>query len=223
MFPTSLSLINHLPMKKLFNKISNWYHALPDKKKYVEFISAALTIPMLLTVILINLNNIKNQSKTTTTATPTQTTTPIQIVITGIPTENKPETSITKTIPSPTITPSPTSTPATCIQEIGPIEILSPQESEIITTEKVCINVSLDSKYCPLVWSYQLDNDTWSDFSNNNICLYNLSNGKKQLQIKFKNTTTNKTLTLERNFTYQNSNVTPTPTITPTVSSTPTP
>ncbi len=212
-------------MKKLLNKISNWYHALPDKKKYVEFISAALTIPMLLTVILINLNNIKNQSKTTTTVTPTQTTTPIQIVITGIPTENKPETPITKTIPSPTITPSPTSTPstATCIQEIGPIEILSPQESEIITTDKVCINVSLDSKYCPLVWSYQLDNDTWSDFSNNNICLYNLSNGKKQLQIKFKNVTTNKTLTLERNFTYQNSNITPTPTTTPTVTSTPTP
>lgn len=216
-------------MKKLFGQINNWYHALPDKKKYVEFISAALTIPMLLTVILINLNNIKNQSKPTTANTTSTTATPIQIVITGSPGTNQPEpstpqiTSLPTTIPSPTLTLAPTPSTTACLQEIGPIEILSPQEGEIIATDKVCINVSTDSKYCPLVWSYQIDSDTWSDFSNNNICLYNLSNGPKKLQIRFKNPTTSKTLTLGRNFIYQNPNITSTPTLTPTISLTPTP
>ena len=213
-------------MKQFFNRLKNWYQNLPDKKKYLELFSAALTIPMLLTVIIINLNNINSQKKTSNTSTSSNTITPIQIVITGSEQDNKtlPPTknpSLNPTI-TPTTTPTPTSSPTSvsCIQEIGPIEILSPQEGEIITTDHVCLNISTDSKYCPLVWSYKLDSGNWSEFNSNDICLYNLDNGSKQLQIQFKNTSTNKTITLARNFTYQK---TTTSTTTPTNSPTPTP
>lgn len=217
-------------MKQFFHRLTNWYQNLPDKKKYLELFSAALTVPMLLTVIIINLNNIKGQKNTISSETP-PTSTPIQIVITGSPSqENSPPTLIkdppstptinpTITAAATTITPSPT-TPS-CLQEIGPIEILSPQEGEIITTDQVCLNISTNSKYCPLVWSYKLDNGSWSEFNSNDICLYNLDNGSKQLQVQFKNTSISKTVTLARNFTYQKASAI-TPTLTPTNSPTPT-
>ncbi|NCU31976.1 MAG: hypothetical protein EOM23_03350 [Candidatus Moranbacteria bacterium] len=216
-------------MKNIFTRIKNWYQNLPDKKKYIELISAALTVPMLLTVIIINLNNIKNQNQTTTTDT-SSSTTPIQIVITGTQDqENKNPPPTEKSSPTatgsitPTSTPTSTPTPTSCINEIGPIEILSPQEGEIISTSNVCLNISTDSKYCQLVWSYKLDDDDWSEFNSNDICFYNLDSGSKQLQIKFKNTSTGNTVTLVRNFTYQNPSITSTPTVTLTNSPTPTP
>lgn len=213
-------------MKNIFSNIKKWYQNLPDKKKYLELVSAALTVPMLLTVIVINLNNINNQKNNSSTVS-SPTTTPIEIIITGSQQEDKtPPEKITNnpttTTISPTITPTPIPSTTSCIQEIGPIEIISPQEGEIITGNSVCINISTDPKYCSLLWSYKLDDSDWSDFSNNNICLYNLDNGKKQLQIKFKNISNDETITLERNFTYQNSALTLTPTITPTLSPTPT-
>lgn len=215
-------------MKQFFNRLKNWYQNLPDKKKYLELFSAALTIPMLLTVIIINLNNINGQKKTSTAETSSTTTTPIQIIITGSPEQDNktpPPTknsSLTPTVtPTSTATPTPSPTSTSCIQEIGPIEILSPQEGEIITTDQVCLNISTSSKYCPLVWSYKLDSGSWSEFNSNDICLYNLDNGSKQLQIQFKNISTNKTITLARNFTYQQASNT-TPTVTPTNSPTPT-
>lgn len=211
-------------MKKIFKKIKNWFHGLVDRKKYLEIISAFLTIPMLITVIIVNTNNIKNQKNSQTSSSGT---TPIQVVITGTQEEKLPPKK--ENLPSGTITPTtiPTSTPTptstSCLQEIGPIEITSPQEGEIITTNNVCLNISTSSKYCPLVWSYKLNNDDWSDFSNNNICLYNLSSGKKQLQVKFKNSTTGQTITIARNFTFQSNSTTPTTTPTLTLTPTPTP
>lgn len=217
-------------MKNIFVQIKNWYQNLPDKKKYIELISAALTVPMLLTVIVINLNNIKGQNKTNTTNTSSNTT-PIQVIITGSqdqenknppPTEKNSPTITSEITPTATLTPTPTST--SCINEIGPIEIISPREGEIITTNNVCLNISTDSKYCQLVWSYKLDDDDWSKFNSNNICFYNLDSGLKKLQIKFKNTSTEETVTLVRNFTYQNPSPTTTAsTISPTESATPTP
>lgn len=214
-------------MKKKLAKIKNWFHSLVDRKKYLEIVSAFLTIPMLITVIIVNTNNIKNQKNR---QTPDSGTTPIQVIITGNPQEDtispKQETlpldRVTPTAP-PTSTPTPTS--VSCLQEIGPIDINSPQEGEIITTNNVCLNISTSSKYCPLVWSYKLNDDNWSDFSHNNICFYNLSNGQKQLQIKFKNPTTGQTVTIARNFTYQVNSTSPNPTSTPTptLTTTPTP
>lgn len=193
-------------IQKFFKKIQKWYVTLPDKKRYFELLTAILSIPMILTVILVNMSTI-NKSKES--STPTPTTAPIQVVVEN-PTSgnmNPPKINITTSTPTPT----PTPTKVECKKDIGEIEILSPQEGEIITSNDLCINISTDNNYCPVVWSYKLDDSSWSDYSNNNICLYNLTSGQKTLQIKVKSTVVDKTITLQRSFTYQNS-TTPTPT-----------
>jgi len=196
-------------IQKFFKKIQKWYVTLPDKKRYFELLTAVLSVPMILTVILVNMSTI-NKSKELSNTTPTST--PIQVVVENPAsgsgnTNNPPKINIA----TPTSTATPTKTE--CKKDIGEIEILSPQEGEIITNNDVCINISTDSDYCPVSWSYKLDNDSWSDYSSNNICLYNLTAGKKTLQIKVKSSVVDKTITLERNFTYKNS-ITPTPTTT---------
>lgn len=198
-------------IQKFFKKIQKWYVILPDKKRYFELFAAILSIPMILTVILINMNTINKNKESLASTTPTST--PIQIVV------QNPTSDFGKINNPPKINITPTSTPtkAECKKDIGEIEILSPQEGEIITTNNMCINISTDSNYCPITWSYKLDDGNWSDYNNNDICLYNLTAGKKDLQLKIKSTVVDKTITLERTFTYQNS-TTPTPTPTGTSS-----
>lgn len=194
-------------MKNFIEKIRNWYHNLPEKKKYIEFITALLSVPVMLTIIILNLNSL-NQSKKQSTNT--NQTTPIQIVITEkTPSQGSPVP--TQTI-TPTVIPSPTLTLTECKKEIGPVEILSPQEGEVIAKDAVCIKLSTKSEYCPVVWSYQVNNGNWSDFTDKGICLYNLTNGEKQLQIKIKSTVSDDEITLKRNFTYTGSTFTPTAT-----------
>ncbi|MFA5532802.1 MAG: hypothetical protein WDA13_04415 [Candidatus Shapirobacteria bacterium] len=187
-------------MKKLISKIKKWYSTLPDKKRHLELIAAILSIPMMSTVIFINYNNIKNQKNKTTTEN-----TPIQVIITGTNSDSKITTN-----------PIATSNPKQpeCQKDIGSVKIISPNEDEIITSDNVCINISTDDKYCPITWSYQLNNNNWSDYSDKEICLYNLTPGEKQLKIKIKSTVVDKIITLERNFIYQTSDITTTPTST---------
>lgn len=204
-------------MTNFIQKIKKHYQDLPEKKKYIELITASLSVPMMLTVIFVNFNNIKNQKTTTAT---TSTVTPIQVILDNPSKRDKENTATESTSPVLTLTTTPTTTisQTECKKEIGPIEILSPQEGEIIDTDKVCINISTDDKYCPVLWSYKIGTDNWSEFNKNDICLYNLTAGKKQLQIKIKSTVVDKTITMERNFIYQSSI---TPTVTPTIAPTP--
>ena len=189
-------------MKNILSRIKKWYTALPDKKRHIELISATLSIPMMLTVILLNYNNIKSlKDKTIAPAT----TAPIQVIVDN-PANQNTATNSSEINPKTIITP-PQKTE--CKKDIGPIQILSPQEGEIISTNNVCINISTDNNYCPVTWSYRIGTDSWSNFNNNDICLYNLTPGLKDLQIKIKSTVIDKNITLERNFTYQNSTVTP--------------
>jgi len=189
-------------MKKIYQKFINWYRRLPDKKRHIELITALLSVPMMLTVIIVNLNNIKSQKEK---VTPVTNTTPIQVVV-----DNPNQSTATASTITPTATKSATPNKPECKKDIGPIEILSPQEGEVITSNNVCINISTDNNYCPVNWSYQLGNDSWSDYNNNDICLYNLTPGSKQLNIKIKSTVIDKTITLQRNFIYQTSSVSPT-------------
>ena len=195
-------------MKKLILRIKKWYCGLSDKKRHIELITAILSIPMMLTVIFVNYNNIKKNKLATTTET-----TPIQVIITGNPPVNQ---NITPN-KTATATATPTPTKVECKKDIGSVKIISPNEDEIITSDNVCINISTDDKYCPVTWSYQLNNDIWSDYSDKEICLYNLTVGEKQLKVKIKSTVVDKTVTLERNFIYKTSEATtPTPTVTTT-------
>ena len=48
--------------EECWEKIKKWYRAMPDKKRYIEFITALLTIPVLLTVLITNLSNIRQNN-----------------------------------------------------------------------------------------------------------------------------------------------------------------
>lgn len=115
-----------------------WFKKQPDKKRLIEFLTALLSVPVMITVILINLNNL-NQNKQNTTKEPQ--TTPIQIVITGGIPQNRPDMRPNDTNnatptpniiiatptpgPSNTPTPAPTSTPFIIIATPTPTPIPS--------------------------------------------------------------------------------------------------
>lgn len=192
----------------IFNKIKTWYYNLPEKKRHVEFFSALLTVPMLVTVIMINLNNINNSKKTTA---PTPTSPPVvQIVI--------PST----TTPSAKISPS--VSPVACKNQVGPVSISSPDDNEVVTKDPVDIDIAYNKGiYCDVVWSYRINGGNWSDYSSKSISLFNLTPGDKQLEVKIKSIGSTDEVLLRKTFLYQ-VNI-PTSTVTPTqstISATPT-
>lgn len=195
-------------MKNIINRIKQWYTGLPEKKRHVEFITAILSVPVMLTVIILNLNNL-NQQKNTTQKQTSEKILPIQVIVTGEKQSEKnqvPTTYISPSISSPTIIQNPTPTTTQCIKEVGPVSILFPQENEVVTTDPVCITLTTQSGYCSIILSYRLNNNAWSDFTNKNICLHNLTNGNKTIQIKMRSTASNDEITLQRSFIYQGNN-----------------
>ncbi len=190
-------------MQNIGQNLVEWYRGLPEKKKYVEFVTAVLSVPVMLTVIIINLNNLNQQKVNSQKQAPQEKTTPIQIVITGeknnsILFEPSPVVSYS---PNTSLAPSPTS--KACIKEVGQVSISSPRESEVITKNPVCITIATQPEYCGVEWSYKLNADAWSEYSDKNICLYNLSNGNHTVQVKVKSTQSNDETTLQRSFVYQ--------------------
>lgn len=188
-------------MKDIINRFTKWYRGLPEKKRYVEFITAVLTVPVLLTVIIVNLNNLNQQKNAAKKQPEAEKTTPIQVVITGEKQTEKntvPTTYISQPINSPT--------PTSCLKEVGPISIISPRENEVVTKDPVCVTVATQSDYCSVTWSYRLDDNSWSDFTDKNVCLHNLTNGNKTIQLKIKSSASSDEVTLQRSFIYQGNN-----------------
>lgn len=117
---------------------------------------------------------------------------------------------------SPSLAPSPT----ICLKEIGPIAIRSPEENATVTSNPLQIFIDYDQgDYCSVVWSYRLNDGTWSEYGDNDIVIYNLPSGKKTLELRVKSIASPASKTLKRTFTYTN----PQETITPTSTPTPTP
>lgn len=189
----------------MFDKVHDWYRQLPDKKKYVEFVSAILSVPVLVTVILINMNNLTHKD----TAKSTDKLTPSYIPSVTVIREEK----LVTPTPGKT-TPTPDSiTPVACQKAVGPVVIASPQENQVISDDYVSIDISAQTPgFCPVEWSYSLDGATWSNYSNKNISLYNLNTGNHQINIKVKSTESNDEITLRRTFYYDNPHVTLEPT-----------
>ncbi len=189
-------------------KFKKWYRGLPESKKYIEFFSAILGIPVLLTVLILNYNNLKG-AKTVTTIVPTPPSPP-KMVVTVVP--------VTQKESSPTATPIPA-----CKKEVGPIEISSPTEGQTVNSSPVCFNIDYkDNSYCSVVWKYRIDNSSWSDFIDKSVCVYNLTSGPHTFELNVKSTASSDTTDLIRNFNFQGG-INPTPTNTPTLSPTPTP
>lgn len=166
----------------------------------MEFITAILSVPVMITVIILNLNNLSQQKNANQKQT-SEKIVPIQVVITGekqnIPTET-PTVTASQSVDIPTST-----TPTSCIKEVGMVSITSPRENEVVTRDPVCITVATQSGYCSVNWSYRLDDDNWSDYSDKNICLHNMTNGNKVFQLKIKSSASSDEITLQRSFVYQ--------------------
>ena len=200
-------------MKKIIDRIVAWYRKLPEKKHHFEFITAVLSVPVMLTVIILNLNNLTQQKNTNQKQTTSEKIVPIQVVITGEKQNTPSETPVATATQSASI---PSATPASCIKEVGIVSIASPRENEVVTKDPVCMTIATQSGYCSVNWSYRLDDGNWSDYSDKNICLHNLTNGNKTLQLKIRSSASSDEVTLQRSFIYQGNNE---PTTVPNASS----
>jgi hypothetical protein len=193
-------------MIKSTRQKKNWlqkFLGLHEHKKHIEFFTALLSIPVLITVIILNLNSLHNLNKDAKpTDAPKQQggffSAPIQ--------KARPSTSAL----NPTTTPS-----APCKKELGPISIDTPEEGDTVTDNPVAINISYDDQtYCTAVWSYRINGSSWSEYDDKSIALYNLPSGKIKLDLKIKSLSSKEEDTLTRNFTYKGSNtVTAAPTM----------
>ncbi len=174
-------------VKKLLRKTKHSYRTLPDKKQYIEFFTAALTVPMLLTVIIINLNNLRSSKQAQPTPTPTQ------------------DRPIVVTVPSSTsekVTPQPSNT--ACKKGIGQISIDYPEEGSTITDNPIQIDINYhQGDYCAVVWSYRINDGKFSDYDDKSIALYNVPSGTIRFQLKVKSIVTGEEKLLTRTFTHK--------------------
>jgi hypothetical protein len=193
-------------MKKI-HELKNVVSNLPEKKRYAELLTAVLSIPVLITVLLLNINNLRPKQPEQNTAIATQS---------GTPASHTPATTIIiQEVPTHGISPT-QAPPQACIKEVGPIEISSPEEGQIITSNPVCIDINRkDTNYCEVAWSYRINNDPWSEYIDKAICLYNLSPGQKTVEVRVKSIASSNQTTLKRTFTIPDI---PTPTQTATTS-----
>lgn len=190
----------HIERKKpnFLKRFLTSYRRIPDKKPYIEFVTAILSIPVLLTVILLNLNTLTgNKEKETNT----KETTPQTIVVTA-PATNNTEPVVIKD--------------EECIPEVGPIEITAPEDGETVEDNPVFVSIRYEQEdYCSVVWSYRINGGRWSDYDDRSIALYNPPPGNIRFELRVKSIVSDDSRTLTRNFIYQGTNIVQT---TPTAS-----
>src|SRR3989344_5210803 len=168
------------------------------KKPHIEFFTALLTIPVLLTVIILNMNNLRANDNNK--EEPKNET----IVITQAAPEEK-EIIITK---------------EACKAGIGDVSIANPDENENVSDNPLMIDIDYDAgDFCAVVWSYRINNGSWSSYDDRSIALYNLPNGDVKFELRVKSVVGNSQKTLTRNFVYSGvqATQTPTPTTNPTI------
>lgn len=187
-------------MFQKLKKIAKSYHVLPDKKRYAEFITALLSIPVLITVLLTNLNSLNSKDEKSQQPEPESKS----VIISYVPSTNSGSD------------PAPTAVSDDCKKGIGDVQITSPREGEVITEDPVVINISSDDDYCSVVWSYRINDGKWSEYDDNSVSLYNVKNGETRFDLRIKSTTNKEEKILTRKFIYtgniENSGVTPTTT-----------
>lgn len=188
----------------MLDKITDLYHNLPDKKKYIDLVTAALTIPVLISVIVTNLVNLNHDKNKDIISAKVVQPTVERIIIKETefpkPTLEKKKTEITIT-PSPTIK---------CDTNLPIFEIISPAENEKISNDPTCVTLNQIDKgnYCSFLHAYRVnDSSSWSTYSDEPICLYNMASGDIKLEIKIKSISIGIEKTYTRNFTYQNKSI----------------
>lgn len=191
-------------IKRKTTSIKRGVKDIHTKKPYLELIAAALTIPVLATVIILNVNNLKGSDAKEPEDDKNQT-----IVITQ-PSNNDDESEKEVIV-----------TKEACKAGIGDVEIATPEENEEVSENPVEISINYDANgYCAVVWSYRVNGGSWSSYDDSTISLYNLSNGDVKLELRVKSIVDSSQENLTRNFTY--SGASQTPTVSPTATPTPT-
>lgn len=176
----------------IIEKVQKWWKNLPEKKKYLEIVTALLSIPVLATAILLNINNLKSKDA------PTPTPQSQGNVVTVVPVELKDKET------------SPTST--SCKKEVGPVEITYPQEGQTVSDNPLCVDIAQkNADYCSVEWSFKLNDGQWSSYTDKQFCFSNLPSGSQELQVRVRSTVSQDQELLERSFTYQNKSQSPTP------------
>lgn len=188
---------------------------IPEKKTYIEFFTALLSVPVLITVIMLNVNNLKNTNKSTTP--PPQKEEKIYIPVAA--TQNTGKNPTSQSINTPTQAISTTSANEACKPEIGPVSITSPAEGDTVTDNPAPIIITYKTgEYCAVVWSYRLNDGSWSAYDDKSIALYNLPQGKIKIDVKIKSIVTGDEKILTRNFTYNGTTSASIPTVSPDIS-----
>lgn len=212
-------------------KIKQVLKDIPNKKGYVEFVTATLSIPIMFTVLTTNIMNLQKSSaksdppKTESAAPAAKEETVKIIPVVASDSMPAPE----KTAASQSVTPTPqtllakasetTPSPSSCKKEVGPASISYPAENQTVSGSPLCIDVSQDSLYCSAILSYRLDGGAWSQYLDKSICLMNLSPGTHEIDVRVKSQVVSDEKLLQRMFIYA-APATPTPTLPP---ATPTP
>jgi hypothetical protein len=189
-------------VKKVTKKLLLSYRSMPQKKQYLEFITALLSIPVLITVIIINLNSLNKIKNPSSTDSNKQ----VEKIIYTAPSDTA---KINNVLPSQTLV-----TKGACKEEVGPVEITSPQENDSITNNPITIDISYpDNSYCAVAWSYRINNGSWSDYDDKSLAIYNPPNGKIRLDLKIKSIVNGKEKSLTRSFMYEGTSsvISPTP------------
>lgn len=201
----------------MFDKINNWYHNLPDNKKWIDLVTAVLTIPVLVTVIASNLGYIKKDEKPEVSAQNLQPT--IERIIIK---EEGSSTPLLKEAEADEKEVAVQSPAVSCDVNLPEFEIIAPNENEKISADPVCLTIRQKTlgNYCSVLWAYKTNNGSWSTFTNEPICLYNSAQGDIKIEIKIKSHNGTET-TLSRNFIIEKNS--PSPTVMSTLTPVPSP
>lgn len=187
---------------KRLKKITLAYRKIPDKKPYIEFITAALSIPVLITVIMINVNNLNSQNNKNSKDEPTVAPKTIYVPISGGNAQTQEKKNNNTSSPQSKIVISQSIQP--CLPEVGNISISSPKEGETVSSQPLAININYQkANYCAVVWSYRINGGNWSDYDDKSIALYNLPDGKIKLELRVKSIVSGEEKTLTRDFQYE--------------------
>lgn len=164
--------------------IKKFIKKLQIRKNHLDWVAGALSIPVLLTVIILNLSNLNSQKKNSPTQAPAE-----KVIV--VPQNNNQST--------PGVEP----TNVFCKKEVGPISITNPKEGETVTDNPLYITIKYNaSDYCSVVWSYRINSSSWSEYNSNSPSLYNLPNGNVKFELRVQSTVSQDTDSLTRNFMY---------------------
>ncbi len=183
----------------MWNSIQSWYRGLPDKKRYLELVTALLTIPVLITVILNNVTSLRGKQEAIPTASNGASSVPITVIL-------SPPPSVGETKPTES------ASPQQCTPEVGTAEIAYPRQGDTVTADPICIDIVRQSgNYCGVVWSYRLNGGSWSDFTDKEPCLYGVTSGMKELEVRIKSIVSSDETLLRRTFEVVGTSPTPSP------------